>query len=109
MLKNVDPLLTPSLLWVLRSMGHGDEIVLVDQNFPASSIAREHARRLIDLSGSRLDAVTTAIMSVLPVDRFIEPAVFRMGPVGEESTVLPVHAEFEAIVNRAEGREVTIG
>lgn len=105
MLKNVDPLLTPDLLAVLRSMGHGDEIILVDQNFPATSIAR----RLVDLSGARLDAVTTAVMSVLPVDRFIEPAVFRMGAVGDEATVLPVHAEFQSIVNDAEAREVSIG
>lgn len=105
MLKNVDPLLTPDLLAILRSMGHGDEIILVDQNFPAASIAS----RLVDLLGARLDAVATAVMSVLPVDRFIEPGVFRMGAVGDESTLLPVHAEFQGIVDAAEGREVCVG
>lgn len=105
MLKNVNPLLTPALLAILRSMGHGDEIILVDQNFPATSIAR----RLVDLSGARLDAVGAAVISVLPVDVSTEPAVFRMGAVGDESTVLPVHAEFQDIVNAAEDREVRIG
>lgn len=105
MLKNVDPLLTPDLLAILRSMGHGDEIILVDQNFPAASVAG----RLVDLSGARLDAVTTAVMSVIPVDVSIEPAVFRVGAVGDESTVLPVHAEFQGIVDAAEGREVPVG
>jgi L-fucose mutarotase len=105
MLKNVDPLLTADLLSILRSMGHGDTIAIVDRNFPAVSVGR----RVVDLSGARLDAVTTAVLSVLPVDTFVEPAASRMGIVDEPAKVLPVHEEFSQILNAAEGRDVAVG
>jgi len=57
-LKNINPLLSPELLMVLRSMGHGDEIAVVDANFPAASMAR----RLVRLDGLAATAVTEAIL-----------------------------------------------
>jgi L-fucose mutarotase len=104
MLKDIDPLLTADLLSILRSMGHGDSIAIVDRNFPATSVGR----RVVDLSGARLDAASKAILSVLPVDSFVEPAVFRMGVVDDPAKALPVHAEFQEILNAAEGRDVSI-
>lgn len=104
MLKNLDPLLTADLLAVLRSMGHGDTIAIVDRNFPAASTGR----RVVDLSGATLDAATRAVMSVLPVDTFVEPAVFRMGVVDDPAAELPVHKEFQQIVSAAENRDVAV-
>ncbi len=104
MLKNVDPLLTADLLSILRSMGHGDTLAIVDRNFPAASTAQ----RLVDLSGARIDAVTKAVLSVLPVDTFVEPAAFRMGVVDEPDRTLPVHEEFQHALDAAEGRAVTL-
>lgn len=64
MLKGIDPILSPELLATLRAMGHGDEIALVDGNYPG----QEHARRLVRLDGHGLIPVLDAILSVMPID-----------------------------------------
>ena len=102
MLKNVHPLLHADLLGPLQAMGHGDVIAIVDRNFPAASTAR----RLVMMAGLGTNELSGAILSVLPVDTFVEPAAFRMGPVGDEARVLPVHDDFQAILDAAEGRPV---
>lgn len=79
MLKGLDPLLGPDLLATLRGMGHGDEIALVDGNYPGA----EHARRLIRLDGHGLLPVLDAVLSVLPIDDFVPEAIFR-STVGED-------------------------
>lgn len=102
MLKNLDPLLSADLLGHLAAMGHGDVLALVDRNYPAASTAR----RLVTLSGVDVTTAARAIFSVLPVDTFVEPAVLRMGAVGNEETVQPVHADVQGVVDEAEGRRV---
>jgi L-fucose mutarotase len=102
MLKNVDPLLNAELLGHLAAMGHGDVLALVDRNYPAASTAR----RLVTLSGVDVVTAARAILTVFPVDTFVEPALLRMGPVGDEDTVLEVHAEVQAAVDEAERRSV---
>lgn len=74
MLKGIDPLLGPELLATLRAMGHGDEIVIADANFPASEIAR----RLIRMEGVSGTRVLKAIAGVLPIEDGGTDAVFRM-------------------------------
>jgi L-fucose mutarotase len=101
-LKNIDPLLTAELLGHLAAMGHGDVLALVDRNFPAASTAR----RLVTLAGVDVPHAARAILSVLPVDTFVEPAVRWMGAVGAEQTVQEVHADLQAVVDEAEGRRV---
>ncbi len=64
MLIGISPLLGPDLLQVLRAMGHGDEIALVDGNYPAA----EHARRLIRADGVMLLPMLSAVLSVLPIE-----------------------------------------
>lgn len=102
MLKNIDPLLNGELLGHLADMGHGDVLAIVDRNFPAASTAR----RLVTLSGVDVTTAARAILTVYPVDTFVEPALLRMGPVGDEGTVLEVHAGLQAAVDQAEGRAV---
>lgn len=102
MLKNIDPLLNAELLGHLRAMGHGDVLALVDRNYPAAS----SAQRLVVLSGVDIVAAAEAIFSVMPVDAFVEPALLRMGAVGDEETVQPVHADLQRVVDAAEGRSV---
>ena len=104
MLKNIHPLLNPDLLHALRSMGHGDELAIVDRNFPAAA----NARRLIRLDGAGIVEAAEAILSVFPVDTFVDPPAFRMEVIGEPETVLPVHEDISAVLNRAEGRDVTL-
>ena len=89
MLKNINPILGPELLSTLRAMGHGDEIAIVDGNYPAL----EHARRLIRCDGLLMVPVLDAVLSVLPVDDFVEDALF-CSTVGADAQMLhPIHHE----------------
>ena len=105
MLKGIDPLLNADLLFTLAAMGHGDEIVLVDANFPATATAR----RLVRYDAA--DAVTTlrAVLTLLPLDEFVPDPVQVMEVVGDPTAVPPVIRDFQAAVDEAEGRKVTIG
>ncbi len=89
MLKGLDPILSPELLATLRAMGHGDEIAIVDGNYPGV----EHARRLIRLDGVSLLPVLNAVLSVMPIDDFVEDAIFRSTFRQERDTLEPVHVE----------------
>lgn len=99
MLKNIDPLLSPELLMVLRSMGHGDEIAVVDGNFPADSMAQ----RLVRLDGLTATAVADAILSVMPLDDFVPEAAWRMEVVGDPQAEQPIFNEFRSTIARREG------
>lgn len=83
MLKGISPLLTADLLHVLASMGHGDEIVLADANFPAAT----HARRLVSMPGVDAPQVLDAVLSVLPLDDFVDHAALTMQVVGDAVAV----------------------
>lgn len=89
MLKGLNPLLSPELLSTLRSMGHGDEIAIVDGNYPGV----EDARRLIRLDGHRIIPVLDAILSVLPIDDFVQEAIFRSTVKADRDKLDPVHEE----------------
>jgi L-fucose mutarotase len=89
MLKGLNPLLSPELLSTLRSMGHGDEIAIVDGNYPGV----EDARRLIRLDGHRIIPVLDAILSVLPIDDFVQDAIFRSTVKADRDKLDPVHEE----------------
>ena len=86
-------------------MGHGDELVLVDANFPADS----NAQQLIRLDGADLIEAGKAILSVFPLDSFVEHAVYRMEVVGNPDEIPPIQQEFQQIVNDSAGRPVSIG
>ena len=73
MLIGLPPLLGPDMLYSLRSMGHGDEIAIVDGNYPAL----DHARRLVRADGHSLIAVLRAILAVLPLDRDVPAPILR--------------------------------
>jgi L-fucose mutarotase len=103
-LKGIDPLLSPELLHALAAMGHGDEIVLVDSNFPAVSVAR----RLIRLDGADLLTAARAVLSVLPIDTFIEEPVAGMQMVDTPEVVPGVQSDVFAAVDEAEARKVGI-
>src|SRR5262245_55728181 len=74
MLKNIDPLLNADLLQILAAMGHGDDLALVDRNFPAAA----NARRLIRLDGTDIIKAGRAILSVYPLDSFVDHPAKRM-------------------------------
>jgi len=104
MLKGIDPLLNAEILGALRAMGHGDDLILADTNFPSDSVARLTALgRLL-----RIDApaarVAKAVLSVYPLDSFVDDAAARMEIVGDPGTLPEVQREVQAEVDAAEGR-----
>ena len=105
MLINIDPLLSPELLMILRAMGHGDEIAIVDANFPAKS----NARRLIRLDGVDSSQTLAALLSVLPLDSFVKAPANGMQVVGKPKEVPPAIADFQKLVDRLAGFPVRIG
>lgn len=96
MLQGLHPLLSPDLLHALASMGHGDEILLADANFPAAS----HARRLVRMPGTRVDDVLAAVLSVMPLDSFVEVPAYTMQVVGDAASVPDVVADANAVLSR---------
>ena len=98
MLKGLNPLLSPALLATLRAMGHGDEIAIVDANFPAEAMAR----RLVRLDGLSATAVLDAVLSVMPLDDFVPEAAWRMEVVGDPTAEQPIYAEFREMIARHE-------
>lgn len=110
MLKNVDPLLTPELLHVLAAMGHGDDLVVCDANFPAASVSQTTTHGSpVYLPGADAASAARAILSLLPLDDFVEAPVTRMEVSGAPDAIPPVQREVQAEVDRAVGRETPIG
>ena len=108
MLKSIDPLLNADLLYVLRSMGHGDDLVLVDANFPSASVAGNCP--LIHLDGVDIPRAGKSILSVLPLDSFVDEPVRRMEVGGRPVDYLPiVQQEFQDIINESQGRNCPMG
>lgn len=100
MLIGIPPLLGPDLLFTLRAMGHGDEIAIVDGNYPAL----EHGRRVIRADGLDLIPVLDAVLQVLPVDDFVPQAIFRSSVKGDPALSDPVHDEIgDVCARRAPG------
>lgn len=98
MLKGIDPRLGPDLLKILRAMGHGDEIAVVDANYPADT----DARRLVRMDGLDAPAVVDAILSVMPLDDAVEQAAFRPGIQDQPGRIEPVMDELAATLARHE-------
>jgi len=110
MLKNINPILNADVLHALRAMGHGDELVLCDGNFPADSVARQTVLgKVLRIDGVGTQEAARAIFSVLPLDTAVEQPVQRMELVGEPLTIPPVQQELQAEINQAEGRERPMG
>jgi len=99
MLRGLNPLLTPELLMILRGMGHGDEIAIVDANYPAL----RDARRLARLDGADASQALEAILTVLPLDSFVDSPAHCMQVVGKPDEIPPAVADFQTIVDRLAG------
>jgi L-fucose mutarotase len=104
MLKHLSPILSPDLLHALRQMGHGDEIAIVDANFPAYS----QGPRVVRLDGVDATRALDAILSVMPLDDFTPEACWRMQVVGAPDEDLPIFAEFREVIARREGAKFTL-
>lgn len=101
MLKNIPPLLTPDALHALASMGHGDEVAIVDANFPAAGVARLGGARHVELAGANATEVLQAVLHVLPLDHFESDAAWTMQVVGDALAIPEPVAEFAAALRQA--------
>ena len=96
MLKNIHPLLAPDLLHALAAMGHGDEIGIVDANFPAASLAS----RLIEARGASSPDVLDAVLTLFPLDTQAVPAAHTMAVIGDPAAVPEPVMDFAAVFTR---------
>lgn len=104
MLKGIDPLLGPDLLRVLRAMGHGDEIAIVDGNYPAE----EHAKRLVRLDGHAAPRILDAILSVMPVDDMVGEAVWRPSAFLDPHRMEQVFDDFTTVLLKHEPKQTIV-
>jgi L-fucose mutarotase len=104
MLRNIDPLLTPDLLHILREMGHGDEIAIVDANYPAAT----DGKRLVRLAGVDATTALGAILTLLPLDTFVDNAAHVMAVVGDPDRTEPIMDEFQSLIDTIALEKVTI-
>jgi L-fucose mutarotase len=105
MLKGIHPLLNADVLYALRAMGHGDFLVLTDTNFPSDAIARQtRIHRLLRIDNTTSAEAAAAILSVMPLDTFIDDAAARMEIVGSPEEIPPVQQEVQKAIDAAEGK-----
>lgn len=105
MLKGISPLLNADVLYALKAMGHGDRLVIVDTNFPADSIARQtRLGRLLRIDNVTSATAAAAILSLMPLDSFIDDAATRMEVVGSPDELPAVQVEMQAEIDHAEGK-----
>ncbi|MFM2354468.1 MAG: hypothetical protein RLZZ528_204 [Pseudomonadota bacterium] len=105
MLKGIDPRLNAEVLGALRAMGHGDVLILADTNFPAESIARQTVLgKLLRMDNLTSAEAAAAVLSVYPLDTFVDDFAGRMEVVGHPSETPPVQVEVQAAIDQAEGR-----
>jgi L-fucose mutarotase len=104
MLKGIDPILNAEVLGVLRAMGHGDDLILADTNFPADSVARSTVTGRLLRIDAPVARVARAVLSLYPLDGFVDDAAARMEVVGDPARIEPVAAEVQVEIDRAEGR-----
>jgi L-fucose mutarotase len=93
MLIGIPPILGPDLLYTLRAMGHGDEIAIVDGNYPA----QEHARRLVRADGHGILALLQAILPLFPLDHDGPSAIYRASLNNDPAQMSPFHHQIEAL------------
>ncbi|KQS64196.1 fucose-binding protein [Rhizobium sp. Leaf371] len=107
MLKGIDPVIHADLMHAMMRMGHGDDLVLCDINHPAATIAAHTTYgRLLDLSGCGLTEAARAILTLFPLDTFVERPVSRMQVVGDPEARMPIFDAMQDVVDASQGRAI---
>lgn len=96
MLIGIPPLLGPDFLATLRAMGHGDELAIVDGNYPAL----DHARRLVRADGHGVLSVVEAVLTVMPLDQAVPAALFRASLNNDPAQSGEIHHQIDALFAR---------
>lgn len=105
MLKGIDPILTGEFLHILNDMGHGDQLMLVDRNYPAFA----SGNAVVQLGEVGVLRAASAILSVFPLDSFIEFPLERMEVSDDPSLITDTQRELIDLASSIEQREVTCG
>lgn len=105
MLININPLISPEILSLIRSMGHGDKFVLSDANFPSYS----HANKLYRMDGLNIPQAAEALLSHFPLDSFIPHPVERMEVDGKPEEINEVHNDLIDTVKKVSGENWVVG
>jgi L-fucose mutarotase len=110
MLRNFDNRLTADVIYALRAMGHGDDLVIADTNFPSDSVARQTTLgKLLRMDNLTAAEAAEAILSVMPLDSFVDHPAERMEMVGKPKEIPPVQAEVQKVIDKAEGKSWLMG
>lgn len=105
MLKGIDPRLNADVLHTLRAMGHGDVLILSDSNFPSDSIgAQTVIGEALSMHNLTSAEAVEAVLSVLPLDTFVDDFAGRMEIVDAPDDIPPVQSEVQAAIDAAEDR-----
>ena len=103
MLIGINPLLNADVLYTLRAMGHGDDLIIADTNFPSDSVARETVLGEVLRIDANAAEVVRAVLSLYPIDTFVDDSAARMEVVDEPKTILPVMQEVQKEVSSVGG------
>ena len=107
MLKGISPLLNADVLHALRAMGHGDDLIIADTNFPSDSIARQtRLGKLLRIDNVTAAEAVAAVLSLYPLDTFVDDAAARMEIVGKPDEIPAVQQEVQQAIDHAEGRSL---
>ena len=98
MLKNIPKIMSPELVKILMEMGHGDEIVLADGNFPAETIGQ----RVIRCDGHGVTELLDAVMRFFPLDTYTDKPVMLMEVVKGDPVVPTIWEDYKAVINKYE-------
>ena len=103
MLKGINPLLNADVLYALRAMGHGDDLIIAGTNFPSNSIATKTVLGKILKIDASASVVIKAILSVYPIDNYSKDSIARMEVTGKPNTILPVMNEVQTEITAVGG------
>jgi len=101
MLKGIPAILSPDLLKILMEMGHTDEIVIADGNFPAASMAQ----RLVRLDGHGVPEILETVLALFPLDTYDKP-VYLMEKVKGDTVDTPIWETYEGIIRKHTDQEI---
>jgi L-fucose mutarotase len=104
MLKGVPPVISPDLMHLLMKMGHGDEIVIADGNFPGDS----KAQQIVRADGLGVVEILEAVLKFLPIDKFVDDPVAVMKPVNAKDPEPPIWKDFLRLLEMSEGRRIEL-
>ncbi len=105
MLKGINPLLNAEVLYALRAMGHGDDLIIADANFPSDSVARQtRLGKLLRIDNTTAAEAAEAVLSIMALDSFADDSATRMEIVGAPDDVPPVQQEVQKTIDAAEGK-----